>query len=174
VPDTGTFVTLVVVVTSALLALPPAAAVGPPAASAPASSTASSSSTHDACAHALDAVAPTATSAGCAGPASVASSVVADDKAPPAAPARAPSTLPGELGFVALALGVAGGSAMIGAQATDVQRLDDEHQLQQRALFLSGASLVGLAGLVGAGAVAVTVFDPSTGTLRLPLFSGED
>jgi hypothetical protein len=153
-------VTLAVIVASALFALPPAPATP-----------------DDPCARLLDSAMPSSlssTPSGCASPASLPSSVPADAKAPPPALRRDPSVLPGELGVAAVIVALVGGSAVLGSGVTDPRPRDGEALVRQQALLVSGASLVGLAGLVGAGAIATVVFDPSTGLLRLPLFPGED
>lgn len=159
--------TLAAVVASALLAVTPVAATTSKTAVATVAAT-------DVCRNVLDVTPPSSASPGCASPSSVPSLVLADARTAPRPPRRDPAVLPGELGFFAVAIGLMGGGAMVGAQSTEPQRLDASGRAQQRALFVSGASLVGLAGLVGAGAVATAVFDPATGTLRLPLFAGED
>jgi hypothetical protein len=163
---------VVVIAAAALSSVSPA----PPPTAAPTTTAAvqAALASTDPCARALDAVVPTPASPGCLGPSSSAPPVVADDTAPERALRRDPAILPAELGFLAVALGVVGGGAVAGAQAVDTRRLNDAEAWQQQAVFVSGVSLVVLAGLVGAGAAATVVFDPSKGTLRLPVFSGED
>jgi hypothetical protein len=81
---------------------------------------------------------------------------------------------PGELGFVAVVVGLAGGGVLAATATNDVTRLTSDQRAWRDGALVSGATLVGLAGLIGAGAVATVVFDPSTGALRLDLFAGED
>jgi hypothetical protein len=146
-------------------------------ATAPLSSSTSSAadpSPSPSCAGRLDAAAPSPGTAGCPGPDREAPPVAADAVAAAEAPARDPSLFPRELGFVAVVVGIAGGGVLATTATRDVARLGADERAWRDGALVSGASLLGLAGLIGAGAVATAVFDPSTGALRLDLFPGED
>lgn len=99
--------------------------------------------------------------------------VVADLKAEPLPLVRDPGTLPGELGFMSSLLLLAGGAAVAVASMHDSTRLSADDAALTAGVRLGGVAVVSLAGLVAAAALSTWAFDPSTATLRLPLFQGE-
>ncbi len=99
--------------------------------------------------------------------------VAADEKAPLPPLARDPAIFPGELGFVATILGLAGSAAVVVAVTRDDGRLSADDEFVNGGVFVGGVSVIGLAGLVAGAAVSTWVFDPATAQLKLPLFEGE-
>ncbi|MBM4281857.1 MAG: hypothetical protein FJ137_14245 [Deltaproteobacteria bacterium] len=127
------------------------------------------------CARVFDAVAAPGGTLACASPASEPPRIAADEPPPPpAATMHAPDALPAELGVVAGVLGIAGGGVVAGALLTTSATPRPDDVMRQTALWWTGGSLLGLAALVGGGALATSVFDASSGKLRWDLFSGED
>ena len=79
------------------------------------------------------------------------------------------ATLPAELAFVSAGLAFGGGAGLVLGLATTPNN-DDERLAQEVAVY-TGAGLLVWSALVGAGAVALGVFDPTSGTLRYDLFA---
>ncbi|MCC7071611.1 MAG: hypothetical protein IT383_09825 [Deltaproteobacteria bacterium] len=121
----------------------------------------------DPCAGVLD---RTAT---CAAPDEVAATVTPDQAAGAdplgIAGMVAPEALPSKLALVAAALGM-GGTAAIGASyaVTPPGETAEERQTR-RVVRVGGMSAIALSGLVGGAAIALAVFDPSSGKARFQL-----
>lgn len=77
-------------------------------------------------------------------------------------------TLPAELGFVSAGLAFGGGTALVLGLATTATN-DDERLAQAIATYI-GTGMLAWSSLVGAGAFALWIFDPSTGAPRLKFF----
>ena len=114
----------------------------------------------------------------CAGLQQVASIITPDAAASSKDPVldekgRDPSVIPSELGIASLVL-AASGVGVFAAWAGTTPQAEGEDALARQGTFALGASLVSLSALTAAGAIATWVFDPSAGTLRLPLFLDEE
>lgn len=158
----------------AAAALGPAATVSPNSTSTNSTSTSTNSpapTTADPCKGALDA--GVVDGVRCQSPVHADVVVAADAKAPAPPLVRDPSIFPGELGFVATVLGLAGGAAVVVAVARDDGRLDADASVVNDGVFYGGVSVIGLAGLVAGAAVSTWVFDPATAQLKLPIFDNE-
>ncbi len=129
------------------------------------------------CASELDAVFDRA-DVPCPGPAHspllINGNAVADDvKAQPEGLQRDPAIFPGELAFVSTVMALAGGALVAGAAVQDPQRLSGSELAVRDGVIIGGVSVLSVAGLVASAALSTWIFDPSTATLRLPLFEGE-
>ena len=77
-------------------------------------------------------------------------------------------TLPAELGLVSAGLALGGGAGLVLGLATTSNN-DDERLAQDVAVY-TGLGMLAWSTLVGAGAVALAAFDPSSGELRWQIF----
>ena len=127
----------------------------------------------DPCAGALDAVNDGERRCRSPGAASAAPLVDADTITVTPSPLRDPLMFPGELGFLAVAVAVAGGGAVAGAVLVDGTTTNASSEALRQGTLYGGVGLLSLSGAIAAAAVATWVFDVANGTLRLPLFDGE-
>ena len=106
---------------------------------------------------------------------------LADEAAPVAVDARtvpAPppgidaDKLPGELAFAGIGIALGGGAALALSYANN-PRTDDERLAQSIERWTAGG-LFAWSALVGGSALALWVFDPAKGDIRLKLFEGSD
>ena len=100
-------------------------------------------------------------------------STIAADAVVVEAPMRDPAVFPGEVAFVAVVTGMIGGGALAAALLTTPAPVGSNDATFQRGTLLGGIGMLSLAGLLGAAAVGLWVFNPATGTLQLPIFAGE-
>ena len=129
------------------------------------------STAHRACRGQLDAAVVDDTR--CLGPAHDDAAIAPDLIPEPAALRRDPAIFPGELGFVSGIFALAG-SALVASALLQTDRQSTADDLAVRdGLLIGGASAFALSGLVAGAALSTWVFDPSTATLRLPIFEGE-
>lgn len=106
----------------------------------------------------------------CTAPADEPLTVRNDEKRPAApVPGIAPEALPEELAALSAGL-LVGGSAAVAWSYASVASSDADRHTQEIARW-SGAGLLAWGGLVGAGAISLAVFDPSTGVFRPKIFS---
>ncbi len=127
-----------------------------------------------ACRDALDAVVDDARQCRSPGALSPEAVVAADEPAPAEAPLREPALFASELGFFAVVSTAMGASAMVASRFVSPNATAPGTITLQDGAWWGGASLVSLGAGLGAAAVSMWVFDVSTGTLRWPLFVGED
>lgn len=80
-----------------------------------------------------------------------------------------PEHLPSKLALVAAALCIGGTAAIGSSYAVTPPDETSEEQRLRKAVRVSGVSALALSGLVGGAAVALAVFDPSTGKPRFQL-----
>ena len=113
-------------------------------------------------------------SARCQSPAWASAAVAADVVPEPPPLLRDPKLFASELGFVSSMFAIAGGALIAVAAAQDPNRLSADEVAVKEGVFVGGVSALTLSGLVGAAALSMWVFDPSTAKLRLPIFEGED
>ena len=109
----------------------------------------------------------------CQSPAHEPDVVVADTKPAPPPLVRDPAIFPGELGFFSAVLALSGGAIVTLAYVQDPARLSADEAVVRDGVMIGGATVLSLSALVGAAALSTWVFDPSTATLRLPIFEGE-
>lgn len=127
-----------------------------------------------ACRDALDSVVDEARTCRSPGALSPAAVVAADEPAPAEAPLRAPELFASELGFLAVVSTAVGAGTMVASGFMDPTLTGPGDLRVQDGAWWGGASLVSLGAGLGAAAVSMWVFDVSTGTLRWPIFAGED
>jgi hypothetical protein len=95
--------------------------------------------------------------------------IVADPTPPEPALAREPESLPAAMVFFTAGAAVIGASALVGAQLPAAARpTEDEARLREGVRIGGYAFLVG-AGAVAASGLALTIFDPASGTMRFSL-----
>lgn len=125
----------------------------------------------DPCAGVLD---RTAT---CSSPDDVAAPVAADAKREGPALALpdiiASEDIPPKLGLVAAALAIGGTAAVSVTYAVTPPDETPDEERMRKALRVGGVSVLAVAGLVGGSAMALSFFDPATGTPRYPLEADE-
>ncbi|MDP2345887.1 MAG: hypothetical protein Q8O67_33415 [Deltaproteobacteria bacterium] len=109
----------------------------------------------------------------CSSPAYESSAVVADVKPEPEALVRDPKMFPGELAFVSGVLALAGGGLIASAYLQSPERLSADEAITREGVLIGGVSVLSVSALVAGAALSTYVFDPSTATLRLPIFEGE-
>jgi hypothetical protein len=127
-----------------------------------------------ACRDALDAVVDEARECRSPGALPPGGIVADDDPAPAEAPLREPALFAGELGFFAVVSTAIGAGAMVTSGFIGPRTTSPGTITLQEGAWWGGASLVSLGAGLGAAAVSMWVFDVSTGTLRWPIFAGED
>lgn len=114
----------------------------------------------------------------CASPDDVAAGVVPDaggkDPALGVGNVIKAEEIPSKLALLAAALGI-GGTAVVGVTyaVTPPAETPEQEQLR-KAMRLGGVSVLALSGLVGGAAVALAVFDPSTGKPRYSLVEDDE
>jgi hypothetical protein len=109
----------------------------------------------------------------CRSPAHEAAVVVADAKPPPEPLLRDPAIFPGELAFVSGLLALTGGALITSAYLQNPTRLSEDEANVREGVIIGGASVLSVSALMAGAALSTWVFDPSTATLRLPIFAGE-
>jgi hypothetical protein len=98
-----------------------------------------------------------------------------DAKATEPSQADAPpdvTTLPAELLVVSAGLAFGGAAALVLGLATTATN-DDELLAQEVATYV-GAGMLAWSSLIGAGALALSLFDPATGAPQLRVFQGQE
>lgn len=98
--------------------------------------------------------------------------VLADTKTAPPPDAFDIAGLPGEMAFLSASLAFGGGAAMVLGLVASPSN-DDEEFAQEIAVY-AGTGLLVWSGLVGGGALALWAFDPSSGTMRIPIEPGAE
>jgi hypothetical protein len=107
----------------------------------------------------------------CAAPADVPTNVVSDAKPTPEAPSRDPLLITSQLSLAAAGVAALGGGALVwtqlegGPAAVPAERRD--------AVRTGGISALAVSGAIAAATVALLVFDPSTGKMRISFESGD-
>ncbi|MBI1946118.1 MAG: hypothetical protein HYS27_10500 [Deltaproteobacteria bacterium] len=114
----------------------------------------------------------------CVAPDDVAATLAPDGGAKDAAAGAAgvikAEQIPSKLALVAAALGIGGTAAISATYAvTPPDETADERQLR-KVVRLGGVSVLAISGLVGGAALALAVFDPSTGAPRYRLIEDNE
>ena len=82
--------------------------------------------------------------------------------------------IPAKLALLAAALGIGGTAAISVTYAVTPPNESVEQEQLRKAMRVGGASVLALSGLVGGAAVALALFDPSTGKPRYSLIEGDE
>jgi hypothetical protein len=122
----------------------------------------------DACAGTLDRTPE------CAGPADTALVVTNDTKPQPPAPAvRDPILIPAEIAFIGVGFGVLGAATLVATQVEWNSSPSKEEQMARIGGRYVGGVAVGASAALFASALALWVFDPSTGKMRFTIDGGD-